>query len=425
MRHRDVTPQHTRRGTLLARLSGRLQPRSGLLLTAAVVLAVMAGAGIVVPTGGGSSVVQTVDAAAFQPVVGHNGRAQRAERPAPACTITLPRPLLALFGHRVRVMLARHFAAHPLCAPGAATSAAAPATSVASQEAATEAPTPASSDSSPAAVPAPAPAPSVTPAPVSGDTAWGSSVMPYGNETYAQAFARTAAQLRPQVIRFFNPGGPSWPSRTGNAPLVISFKLPPRDVIAGRHDAQLAAFFAATPRPTYWTYWHEPEDDRERGAFSPADYRAAWAHIAAIADASGKPLRATLILMAWTAKPASHRTWTDYYAGPEVIDVLAWDAYAQGSGATPEAVYGAARSVSEQAGKPWAIAETGVASSQFSPAARQALLTEMSRYLATSNPRPEFVTYFDSDPDAPNIQYGWNISRDPAAAAAWLAGQAG
>jgi hypothetical protein len=194
-------------------------------------------------------------------------------------------------------------------------------------------------------------------------------------------------------------------------------------VLNGSHDAQLAAFFAATPRLTYWSYWHEPEDDIANGAFSAADYRAAWRHISAIARTANKPLRATLILMDWSVNPKSHRTWTDYYPGPDAIDVLGWDAYAWGPNYTPADVFGRVHDVSVQAGKPWAIAETGVAYMKVpDPAQRRSMLTAMSRYLATSSPAPEFVTYFDSDPGAPNIAWGWNISHDPSAAAAWLAG---
>jgi hypothetical protein len=250
--------------------------------------------------------------------------------------------------------------------------------------------------------------------------------MPYGNETYSEAMARVERELHPQVIRFYNAGtgGPSWPSQTGSIPLVLSFKIPPAQVLDGSHDAQLASFFAATPRLTYWSYWHEPEDNIANGDFSAAQYRAAWTRIAAIARSSGKPLRATLILMDWTVNPKSHRTWTDYYPGPNVIDVLGWDAYAWGPNDTPAAVFGAVRHVSAQAGKPWAIGETGVPSKQVpDQAQRQSMLTAMSRYLATASPAPVFVTYFDSDPGYPNVRYGWNISREPPAAQSWDTGQ--
>jgi hypothetical protein len=116
-------------------------------------------------------------------------------------------------------------------------------------------------------------------------------------------------------------------------------------------------------------------------------------------------------------------TWTDYYPGPDVIDVLAWDCYATTTDATPESMYGPARAASIAAGKPWAIGETAASASRFpDPASRQALLMAMSHYLATSNPKPVFVTYFDSDNSG---QVNGNISTTPTAAAAWLRGQAG
>jgi hypothetical protein len=251
--------------------------------------------------------------------------------------------------------------------------------------------------------------------------------MNYPGETYSQAWSRDERELKPEIVRYFIPGtgGPRWPSQTGSMPLVISFKLPPSQVLDGSHDAQLAAFFAATPRLTYWSYWHEPEDDIARGAFTATAYRAAWTHIAAIARASGKPLRATLILMGWSTTKASGRTWTDYYPGPNTVDVLAWDCYSVGTRDTPATIYGTALDASMQAGKPWAIAETGVPSMKVPAAERKAKLAAMAKYLADAPQRPEFVTYFDSDPGAPNIAWGWNISHDPSAAAAWRSGQSG
>jgi len=250
--------------------------------------------------------------------------------------------------------------------------------------------------------------------------------MAYGSETLAQAMARVQQQLHPQLLRRYSTGAPSWPTATGGMPLVVSFKILPREVLSGAYDLQLKAFFGGTPRKTYWSYWHEPENDIEAGRFTAADYRAAWAHVAAIAKASGKPLVPTLILMGYSTKPSSGRTWTDYYPGPGVVDVLAWDCYARVAGDTPADVFATARAASVAAGKPWAVAETGVGSHVLPDhAQRLAALTAMSRWLATSTPKPVFVSYFDSEPDAISRGFGWNITQDPAAAAAWLAGTSG
>src|SRR4051812_20860726 len=130
-----------------------------------------------------------------------------------------------------------------------------------------------------------------------------------------------------------------------------------------------------------------------------AQYKAAWRHIAKIADASGKPLRATLILMGWTAKPQSGRNFADFYPGADVIDVLAWDCYAWGPNDTPASVYGAARSLSQQAGKPWAVAETGVGSKYFTNQAdRRAKGPRKARRVPKPKPPPGIVPHLSHHP---------------------------
>ena len=245
---------------------------------------------------------------------------------------------------------------------------------------------------------------------------WGSSVMPHPGETYPQALARVDKALAPEIIRFFIPGtnGPSWPTQTGTRPLVISFKLPPADVIAGKVDAQLKAFFAATTQLTYWSYWHEPENDN----LDPAQYRQAWAHIAAIARTSGKPLRGVLILMEFTLR-AKNRNWQDWHEA-DAVDVLGFDCYWR-PGRTAADVYARPRSVAVAAGKPWAVCETSASSTETTPAQRQQVLHDMAHDLATVKPLPEFVCFFDSDPGP---GFHWQVSDDPASAAAWKAGRA-
>ena len=397
------SPPPARRGGVVARVSDRLRHRAGALLVLAVALALVAvTAAVLLPRGtaGTTATAAAERRATAQAEAAERARATEARRADRAQRSPVTTPGAA-------------------SKAGAATSAATTGTSSSSSESAASSRRRSSFTGSALSLPA-------TAAP--GGIAWGTSVMPYAGESYTHAWTRDEQSLAPEIVRFFNAGtgGPSWPARTGSMPLVISFKLPPAQVVDGSHDAQLAAFFAATPRLTYWSYWHEPEDDIARGAFTAAAYRAAWTHIATIARASGKPLRATLILMGYSTKPGSGRTWTDYYAGSNVIDVLGWDCYSHGRTDTPSTIYGSALNASLQAGKPWAIAETGVPSVQVpNRAERQAKLTAMAKYLSDAPMRPEFVTYFDSDPDAPNIAFGWNISKDPGAVAAWRAGQSG
>jgi hypothetical protein len=154
------------------------------------------------------------------------------------------------------------------------------------------------------------------------------------SEPWARTIAREDASFGPlKVLRVFFGGAPKpWtaPELAHGRPVVVSFKLAPRAVLAGTHDAAMRAWFAAAPRdhPVWWVYWHEPEDDIEAHAFTAADYRAAFAHLDALADkARNRMLRTTQVLMDYTLAPASHRNWRAYYPGARVIDVQAWDQY--------------------------------------------------------------------------------------------------
>jgi hypothetical protein len=146
----------------------------------------------------------------------------------------------------------------------------------------------------------------------------------------------------------------------------VSFKANPRDVLTGEHDAYLGRWFASVPtdRTVWWTYWHEPEDDIEKGRFSAADYRAAWRHLTALAEGARNPqLRPTLVLMCWTLTPESGRNWKSYYAGDSVIDTLGWDCYNAGARfgryRDPMRMFSATAAASASVGKPWGISELG------------------------------------------------------------------
>src|SRR3954469_806551 len=420
MRHHAAPSSPAPRANRLSRLSGGLSRRTA-LVTSSLALAVAAGTAVVVPQGSTSAApseapgVQTIDAQTLDAAVSRPLAAPVASPVAADPQCALPKSLMALLGGPARVLAetlnCRTY--EDSAGTGSTTPEPAPAPAPAQSATPKPAPEPAPAPSAtPKPAPEPAPAPSATakpapapvlaaapkpaPAPAGATIEWGSSVMAYGGENYAQAFTRVGNQLKPETVRFFHRGAPSWPTaKTGNSPLVISFALPPQEVVNGTHDANLRAFFAATPRPTYWTYKHEPEDDMERGAFTSAQYKAAWRHLAKIPDASGKPLRATLILMGWTAKPQSGRNFADFYPGADVIDVLAWDCYAWGPNDTPAGVYGAARSLSQQAGKPWAIAETGVGSKYFTNQAdRRGEPPAKSRRRPAPHPPPGILSHF-------------------------------
>lgn len=197
----------------------------------------------------------------------------------------------------------------------------------------------------------------------------GSSIGLNTGETWTQGLTRHDTTVGPlDIVRVFYPSAPdAWSGSKAaqcNRPVVVSFKYTPADINAGKYDAFLTSWFASLPKTSYkiwWSYYHEPEDNVESGAFTAAQFRAAWRRVAGFARAASNPnLFNTLILMGYTVNPASGRNFADFYPGNDVVDVLGWDAYsAIGKYDTPATVYGNLIAKSEAQGKPWAICETG------------------------------------------------------------------
>jgi hypothetical protein len=203
-----------------------------------------------------------------------------------------------------------------------------------------------------------------------GDTLFGSSLgLANGGNVNARLHSTDDELGRVPVVRIFNAALPApWSQREilADRTVVVSFKARPQDVVAGLHDDRLRDWFETAPggNPVYWTYFHEPEDDIERGAFTAEEFRSAWRHVRELADDAGNPnLHATLVLMGWSVNRNSDRDWRDYYPGDDVIDVMGWDNYNWGYSndryATPEEIYSRVIEISDQLGKPWGIAETG------------------------------------------------------------------
>jgi hypothetical protein len=209
-----------------------------------------------------------------------------------------------------------------------------------------------------------------------------------------------------EVVRVFYPGLPSpWPGRAGEVggSIVVSFKAHPAEILSGKDDALLSNWFrtAPTDREIWWSYWHEPEDDIAGGSFTAQQYRDAYRHIAALADAAKNPrLHNTVILMCWTLNPASGRTFSDYFPGKDVVDTLGWDCYSVPSSYTPYAkpydMYNRAITMSRNLGLDFGIAETGslLAGADPDGTKRAAWLGSVGHYLETNN--ASFVCYFDS-----------------------------
>jgi len=208
------------------------------------------------------------------------------------------------------------------------------------------------------------------------------------------------------VVRAFNQAFPrSWSvaDTVAGRTVVVSFKANPQQVVSGQLDRRLREWFASAPTTgeIYWTYFHEPEDNIARGQFTAEEFREAWKHIHGIAEEAGNDNQfATLILMGWTTNPSSRRDFADYYPGDEYVDVLGWDSYnfghRQGRYSDPEELFERVIEVSEEAGKPWGIAETGsLLVDGDDGSGRAAWLSRVGAYL--NDQGALWVTYFESN----------------------------
>jgi hypothetical protein len=240
-----------------------------------------------------------------------------------------------------------------------------------------------------------------------------------------------------KVQRVFFSGAPApW----GSGPLaarvatVVSFKLPPQDVLSGRHDAMLRAWFASMPtdRRIDWAYIHEPEDQvYVHRQFTAAQYRSAFARIQRISKEPGvtkSNVYANLVLMSFTLAGAG-RNWRDFYPdndanltnGSPYVDVLAWDLYwgtTDDNKIPAESLFqrfgaGSQRdifAVNRLTGDPIAIAEIGY---DHDPT-RATVLKDVERMFRGS---AVYVCYFDEDP--PVSTTGPHAMTDAASRAEW------
>ncbi|MFE9956445.1 hypothetical protein [Micromonospora sp. NPDC005299] len=234
----------------------------------------------------------------------------------------------------------------------------------------------------------------------------GASIGVQNGESFGQALSRsdrTFGKLR--MARVFFPGlPPAWNGSRADVvdrTVVVSFKASPQEINSGKYDSRLASWFASIPRDhnVYWSYFHEPEDDVERGGFTTTAYRTAWKRVAGLANRANNPkLINTLILMCWTLDPKSGRSFDAFYPGGDVIETLGWDCYNWGAKwkryASPQEIYGEMISKSKALGKPWGVAETG---SDLVPgdsgSGRATWIRSMTGFL--NGQRPEFVAYYN------------------------------
>lgn len=240
-------------------------------------------------------------------------------------------------------------------------------------------------------------------------TQCGAAFLPEGDQTSTSALAAADRRFgRLDLVRVYYTVPSPWPGRAGTPgrPVVVSFKLNPRQVNTGRYDAALSTWFRTAPRDRdiYWALHHEPEDNIEDGEFTAAEFRQAWRRVAGLATPAGNPrMRATLILMDWSLERLSGRQWRDYYPGGDVVDVLAFDVYNDGWKDEPQTYHSAKRELAtvvttaRALGKPWGLAELGSNQMDNDPsgAGRVAWIRDVISYAIEHEAL--FVSYFDID----------------------------
>jgi hypothetical protein len=233
-------------------------------------------------------------------------------------------------------------------------------------------------------------------------TRFGASFQRGPDETYLAALARTDRKLDLDFVRVFYPGAPErWPGKAPGHDVVVSFKLNPQAVLTGKYDTQMQQWFATVPPDirVNWVYWHEPEDDVEKGAFTAAQFRAAFQHLDQLADSAHNPnLRSTVVLMSWSTKPGSGRDWRDYMPPLDSVDVLAWDIYnrpaARGLYTPPAELLDGPRKAAESVGKPFAVGEIATTLVKGDDGkGRAAWLRSVGGYLIEHD--ADFAAYFD------------------------------
>jgi hypothetical protein len=193
--------------------------------------------------------------------------------------------------------------------------------------------------------------------------------------------------------------------------LIVSFNASPSSILSGSDDAVLSHFFDTAPRsyPIYYSYIHEPEHEVQHDGLNVADYKAAWAHVVALADAADNPeLHSILILEAYDLIPASHRDWLDYLPGGGIISALGWDAYPGHQLEPPAQFMAAAVAASESVHMPFGFTEFGWPS----VTGRAAWLSEVGNYLMSTGAM--FGILFDSA----EVQPSYLVS-DSASIAVW------
>jgi hypothetical protein len=238
----------------------------------------------------------------------------------------------------------------------------------------------------------------------------GTSVHREPGESYEQAWQRRVSTwgVEPEMARIFYQGLPvgDWP-QFGDAQVMASFKLPVVNgradvagLLHGRYDEQLTSWFESMPRdgtPKYVAFWHEPEDDIARGRLTTAEFRQSFEYLRTLAapyDGTNRDINVGVVLMGFTANPASGRNVADFL--PKDAAFVGWDIYPRASEQDTWDRFAQAAEAACDAGVPrWFLAETAINASEGASQGETASWIPMAADAARRLGYAGFL-YFDS-----------------------------
>ena len=163
----------------------------------------------------------------------------------------------------------------------------------------------------------------------------------------------------------------------------VSFKLNPKDVVAGKWDAQLEQVGYTIPSNIKLIPWHEPEND-----MPASDFRAMFARVARLIKGVDPELELVYSAMAYQFRPGSSTTADPEAWFPEDADIYAIDVYSGQSFALdailPEHPGFARWNGHRPTDKPWAVTERGFITANKHPQ-RAAAIDREAEWLAKSD----------------------------------------
>lgn len=227
------------------------------------------------------------------------------------------------------------------------------------------------------------------------------------------------------VERLFNEA--TWRVPPSGSPFIVSFAQDPSAVAAGVFDTEITTFVESLdPQTTYWLCLNHECDQTSR-SYTPEEQVAGFRQFATVVRAVGMPhVKLASIMMSWTLGRGDD-VWRQWYAGPEYVDALGWDAYWRPTLEHDVAdVYGPAMDVTRAEGMPLLICETsmgaqGHGGQEFVDGAYVEIPEDVWMQFVTDAiafldvPGTAAVTWFETH----KIDGHWRLQSHPDALAVW------